>query len=157
MVADTMRTSDRFKEAEAWLRAAETRIPGNLIVRIAKANLTLTTTGNAEPLVAAYRQAVSLENPDPTERLDHFFIEINFADPQRALDYLDRWAPGTVDVQYQFWPEDLLRAFVLRGLGRAAEAQSLAARALPVIETAQRFEPNSRIPSKARMMLVFAP
>ena len=65
-----------------------------------------------------------------------------FGDGERALEYLDQWAPGTVDVQYEYWPADLLRAYVLHNSGRATEASDFAAKAMPIIEAAQRLEPN---------------
>ena len=149
-VADTLRVRDRFEEAQAWLRTAETRFPGNTAIEIAKAQLTLSMTGKAEPLVAALRRAILVENPDPTDRLFHILTEANFGDARRALEYLESWAPGTIDVQYNFWPEDLLRAYIFYVSGRSAEAKDFAAKAIPVIEAAQRFEPNEPDIEKAK-------
>ena len=141
-VVETLWALNRFEEAQAWLRTADSRFPDNIVVAGQKAAISVSMTGNAEPLIAVFRKAVSLENPALIDRLIHVFLETNFADPQRALVYLDKWAPDVVDVQYNFWPADLLRAYVLFAAGRSDEARDFAARALPVIEDAQRFEPN---------------
>ena len=84
-----------------------------------------------------------MENPAATDRLEYVIVESGFGDPQRALDYLDQWLPGTVEVQYQYWPEDLLRAHILHRMGRTEDAKSFAATALVKIESAQTFEPNA--------------
>ena len=149
-VVETLWVLYRFEEAQAWLRTADSRFPGNIVVAAQKAAITLSMTGNAEPLVEIYRTLVSQENLDPGARMVHVSVEANFGDPERALAYLESWAPDVVDVQYAFWTGDLMRAYVLFAAGRSDEAKGFAAGALPVIENAQRFEPNAPEIEKAK-------
>ncbi|MEE8371315.1 MAG: tetratricopeptide repeat protein [Sphingomonadales bacterium] len=141
-VAYTMLAMRRYDEALQWLREREPRFPGDENLRIVKESVNLATTGDADPMVTTLRRLASQENPDLGLRLAYVLLEAGFGDPQRALDYLDNWAPGLIDVQYQFWPADLLRAYIHYSAGRTGEAKSFAAKALPAIEAARRFEPN---------------
>ena len=149
-VGDTLAVLNHFSEAADWLQAAQARIPGNIMIGNTKARLILSTTGNPGPLVANLRENILLENPTSTDQLDYVMTEAMHGDIQRALDYLDDWSPGTIDVQYQFWPQDLLRAYILHGAGRTEEAAVFAEKALPLIEAAQRFEPNEPDIEKAK-------
>jgi tetratricopeptide (TPR) repeat protein len=140
-VGDSLRVLDRFEEAAAWQDESEKREPDNPQIRLRRAWLTQMTNGDPQPVVETYRKRVASDKLGPTERLDHVLTEARFGSAQRALDYLDRWAPGTIDVQYQFWPEDLLRAYVLWNHGDAA-ADDYAEPALAIVDAAQRLEPN---------------
>ena len=146
----TLVALNRFAEAQAWLRAAEARVPGNISIALTKADGTLTMTGDAGPLLAAILRSVSQAEPEAGIRMGYVITEAKFGDPEVALDYLDQWAPGLVDVQFDFAPEDMLRAYVLHAAGRLDEAKDFAARALPMIEAAQRVEPNQPEIEKAR-------
>lgn len=141
-VDDSLRVLDRFADAAAWQDAAEKREPENPQIRLRRAWLEQTTTGDSAPLVMLYRDLVKTETVGPYERVEHVLAEARFGDAQRALAFLEQWAPGTLDVQYQFWPEDLLRAYVYWNHGEATEAARFAGRALPVIDAAQRLEPS---------------
>lgn len=141
-VEDSLRVLDRFTDAAAWQDGAEKREPDNTQIRLRRAWLIQTTTGDPGPLVALYRELVRTENIGWYERVEHVLAEARFGDSQRALDFLAQWAPGTSDVQYQFWPEDLLRAYVLWNHDEATEAARFAERALPIIDAAQRLEPS---------------
>jgi TolB-like protein/Flp pilus assembly protein TadD len=151
-VADTLMVLDRFAETSAWLQTAHTRVPDNIAIGQASARLILVTTGNSEPMVKVMREAVLQETPNPSDQLDYVLAEVNYADPQRALEYLDQWAPGLVDVQYAFWPESLIRAFILHRMGRTDEAKNSATQALAVIKASMRFEPNQPDITKARAL-----
>jgi TolB-like protein/Flp pilus assembly protein TadD len=148
-VADTLRVLNRFEEAAAWQDASEKRAPDNPQIRLRRAWLTQMTTGDPQPMVELYRGLVTSDAVGSNERTEHVLAEARFGSAQRALDLLDRWAPGTIDVQYQFWPEDLLRAYVLWNHGDAAAAD-YAEPALAVIDAAQRLEPNEADIEKAR-------
>jgi TolB-like protein/Flp pilus assembly protein TadD len=141
-LGDTLRVLDHFREAAAWQEAVERRLPDNLPAQQLRARLTMTTTGDATPLLTHSRSIAASETTGLNERVDYVQAEAQFGDGERALEYLDQWAPGTSDVQYQYWPEDLLRAYVLHYSGRAGDASDFAAKAMPVIEAAQRLEPN---------------
>ncbi|MEE8371738.1 MAG: tetratricopeptide repeat protein, partial [Sphingomonadales bacterium] len=149
-VAGTLLAMRRYDEAARWLRELEPRFPGHDYLKIMKENVILATTGDADPMVTTFRRLASQGNPDLGLRLEYVLLEAGFGDPQRALDYLDNWAPGLIDVQYHFWPEDLLRAYIHYSAGRTAQAKDLAAKALPAIEAARRFEPNEPDIEKAR-------
>ena len=140
-VGDSLRVLDRFEEAAAWQDESEKREPSNTQVRLRRAWLTQMTTGDPQPVVERYRKLVASDAAGSTERLDHVLAEARFGTAQRALDFLANWAPGTIDVQYQFWPEDLLRAYVLWNHDDATAAD-FAENALAIIESAQRLEPN---------------
>ena len=141
-VGDTLRVLDQFQEAATWQEAMERRLPDNLLVQQRRAWLTAATTGDATPSLTLSRRIAALESTGRSERVAYVQEEARFGDSERALEYLNKWEPGTVDVQYEFWPEDLLRASILNGSGRADDARELAAKAMPVIEAAQRLEPN---------------
>lgn len=149
-VAGTMLAMRRYDEAMQWLRERESRFPGDDNLKIMKESGILATTGNAGPMVTTFRRLASQGNPDLGLRLQYVLLEAGFGDPQKALDYLDRWVPGLIDVQYHFWPEDLLRAYIHYSAGRNEEAKSFAAKALPAIESARRFEPNEPDIEKAK-------
>ena len=151
-VAGTLMVLDRFEDTSAWLKNAHMRVPDNNTIGQYSAQLILLTTGNSEPTVKVFRDAVLQETLNPSEQFSYVMAETNYADPQKALDYLDQWAPGIVDVQYKFWPEALIRAFILHGMGRTVEAKSSAAEALPVIKAAMRFEPNQPDIKKAEAL-----
>jgi TolB-like protein/Flp pilus assembly protein TadD len=140
-VGDSLRVLNRFEEAAAWQDASEKREPDNPRIRLRRAWLTQMTTGDPQPMVESYRELMTSDAVGPTERTDHVLAEARFGSAQRALDFLEEWAPGTIDVQYHFWPEDLLRAYVLWNHGDAAAAD-YAEPALAVIDAAQRLEPN---------------
>ena len=141
-LGDTLRVLDRYREAEEWQRELERRLPDDLVIQQVRALLTMATTGDATPLLTHSRSIAASETTGLNERITYVQREAQFGDGERALEYLDRWAPGTSDIQYQYWPEDLLRAYVLHISGRAGEAGDFAAKAMPVIESAQRLEPN---------------
>ncbi|MGB5336582.1 MAG: tetratricopeptide repeat protein [Woeseiaceae bacterium] len=149
-VGDSLRVLDRFAEAAAWQDAAEKRDPGNSQIRLRRAWLQQTTSGDNLPLLTLLRELANAGNIGLTERVDYVLAEARFGDAQRALDFIGQWAPGTIDVQYQFWPEDLLRAYVLWNHGQAAEAARLAGQALPIIDAAKRLEPNEADIERAR-------
>ncbi|MDH4020424.1 MAG: tetratricopeptide repeat protein [Xanthomonadales bacterium] len=151
-VADTLMVLDRFEDTSAWLQKVHARVPDSNTIGQVSAQLILLTTGNSEPTLKVLRDTVLQETLNPTEQFSYVMAEANYADPQKALDYLDQWAPGIVDVQYKFWPEALIRAFILNVMGRTVEAQSSAAEALPVIEAAMRFEPNQPDIKKAQAL-----
>jgi TolB-like protein/Flp pilus assembly protein TadD len=140
-VGDSLRVLDRFTEAAAWQDASEKRAPDNPQIRLRRAWLTQMTTGDPLQVVETYRELVASGTVGLNERTDHVLAEARFGTAQRALDFLEEWAPGTIDVQYHFWPEDLLRAYVLWN-HRDGTAADYAEQALTVIETAQRLEPN---------------
>ena len=141
-VADTLRILDRFQDAATWQEAMERRLPDNLYVQLPRPWLTMVTTGDATALLTLSRRIAALESTGMGGRVAHVKTEALFGEGERALEYLDQWAPGTSDVQYEYWPEDLLRAYILHNSGRAGDASDFAAKALPVIEAAQRLEPN---------------
>ena len=85
-------------------------------------------------------------------RMEHLLAEARFGAAQQAFDYLAEWAPETVDIQYQFWPEDLLRAYVHWNHGNVADAGDYAERALPAIQAAQRLEPNEADIERAKAL-----
>ena len=150
--ADTLRILNRFREAATWQEAMEMRFPEDLTVQQRRVWLTLATTGDTTPLITLYRKIAALESISLNERIEYVQYESMFGDGERALEYLDQWAPGTVDVQYEYWPADLLRAYVLHNSGRATEASNFAAKAMPIIEAAQRLEPNEADIEKAKAM-----
>ena len=87
--------------------------------------------------------------PNSNFRFDYVMVEGLYGERQRALDYLADWAPGLIDVQYQYWPEDLLRAYILYHSGARDEARELATKVLGVIEAALEAEPGSEAIEKA--------
>ena len=141
-VADTLRVLDRYQDAAAWQDAIEKREPGNLSIEQRRAALTSKTTGDATREIAICRELAALDSTGLNDRVFYLKLESEMGDGERALEFLDQWAPGTVDIQYEFWPEDLLRAYLVYNAGRTDDARDLAAQAMPVIEAAQRFEPN---------------
>ena len=141
-VANTLRVIDRYQDAAAWQDAIEKREPGNLLIEQGRASLTSKTTGDATRLLAISRELAALPTTNLNGRVFYVKLESEIGDAERALEFLDQWAPGTVDVQYEYWPEDLLRAYVNYSAGRADGASALAAKAMPIIEAAQRLEPN---------------
>ncbi len=149
-VEDSLRVLDRFEEAAAWQDAAEKREPGNPQIRLRRAWLRQATTGDNKPLLTLMRELVNAGNIGLVERVEYVLAEARFGDAQRALDFIGQWSPGTIDVQYHLWPEDLLRAYVLWNHGEPTEAARFAARALPLIDAAQRLEPNEADIERAR-------
>lgn len=149
-VEDSLRVLDRFQEAAAWQDAAEKREPENPQIRLRRAWLRQATTGDSRPLLTLQRELVDKGNIGVVERVEYVLAEARFGDAQRALDFIGQWSPGTIDVQYHLWPEDLLRAYVLWNHGESTEAARFAARALPIIDAAQRIEPNEADIERAR-------
>lgn len=149
-VEDSLRVLDRFGEAAEWQDESEKRQPNSREIQLRRAILTHVTTGDPQPLVEFYRRLAASDAADATELTEHVLAEARFGSMQQALDFLKTWAPGTIDVQYQFWPEDLLRAYVLWNHGNDSAAADYAERALDVIDVAQRLEPNEADIERAR-------
>jgi tetratricopeptide (TPR) repeat protein len=141
-VADTLKVLKQYEAAATWQESMERRLPDNLSVQQRRAWLTMVTTGDTTLLITINRKIAESESLGLNERVTYLRAEAQFGDGERALEILDQWAPGTVDVQYEYWPEDLMRAYILFNSGRASEASDFAAKAMPVIESAQRLEPN---------------
>lgn len=151
-VSDTLRVLDHFKEAAAWQAASERRLPDNQQVQIRRVWLTAAITGDVAPMLTLLRKIVAPDNTNPNQRIIYLTAEAEYGDGERALDYLNNWAPGISDVQYEYWPEDLLRAYILHASGRKGEARDYAAKSLPVIDAAQRLEPKEADIEVARAM-----
>jgi len=149
-VADSLRVLDRFTEALAWQELAEEREPNSPQVQLRRAWLTQSMTGDPQPLVELNRRIIASDAASPTDLVEHLIAEARFGSEQQALDSLAAWAPGTIDVQYQFWPEDLLRAYVMWNHDDKSAAAGYAAEALPVIVAAQQLEPDEADIERAR-------
>ena len=141
-VADTLKVLKQYEAAATWQESMERRLPDNLSVQQRRAWLTMVTTGDTTLLITINRKIAESESLGLNERVTYLRTEAQFGDGERALEILDQWAPGTSDVQYEYWPEDLMRAYILFNSGRASEAGDFAAKAMPIIESAQRLEPN---------------
>ena len=141
-LGDTLRVLERFHDAATWQEAVERRLPDNLLIQQLRVRLTTATTGDTTAFLTLSRRIAASESTGQVERVAYVKTEAQSGDGERALEYLDQWAPGTSDVQYEYWPEDLLRAYVFYSGGRVGDASDFAAKAMPVIEAAQRLEPN---------------
>lgn len=151
-VADTLRVLDRYQDAAAWQDAIEKRAPGRPIVQQRRAWLTAKTTGDTTSALTLAREIAALDSTGLNDRVSYLQMEAEYGDAELALEFLDQWGPGTVDVQYQYWPEDLIRAYLVYNVGRTDDASDFAAQAIPVIDAAQRLEPNEADIEAARAL-----
>ena len=148
--AYTLLHRHRFAEADAVLSSGIRRFPDSNVIAVGSGDLAVWTTGRRDVKLQVNRRWLNASAVlSSGYRFDYVLVEGLYGERQRALNYLADWAPGLIDVQYQFWPEDLLRAYFLYHAGSPDEARRPATRALGLIETALEAEPDSEAIEKA--------
>jgi len=141
-----------YDAAQARTDEAKRRFPGNEAIALLDGDIRAQRTGDHSEELAVLRRLSANELVHETVRLEYVLLEAGVGDADRALAYLEAWSPGLVEVQQQYWPEDLLRAFLRAIAGNEEEVKALAGAALGSIQQAALAEPETVEIEKARGM-----
>jgi TolB-like protein len=151
-LAETYRTLRDFAASDRVTELATRRFPDSYPVERLEADLHLSRTGERQPLLVAQRRAAGTPSVSGSTKLDYVLTEGIYGDLGRALAYLQEWSPGTADVQYDYWPEELIVA-TLNALSDSGDASIVAQQAQYALENIERelaAEPDNAELEKAR-------
>jgi TolB-like protein len=149
-VITTLTFRHHLDASDRLLKMAEKRFPGSIRIAEERGYLELLKSGSVEALHDGFSRAVDDVNASARFRFDYVMTLSMSQKVPEALAYLEEWSPGVIDVQYEYWPQALLQAHLLRLEGEADQSRELAESVLPGIEEGLAREPDNAEMEKAR-------